>query len=62
MFSKHKEGVYALINYYRLFDGVALVKYYKYLNDHDALIMEYLRRGLDDRKYENYQKLFFSAV
>ncbi len=44
-----------------MFDSVGLVKYYNSLNDNEALILEYIRKGLSDRKYENSQKLYLTA-
>lgn len=61
LFSKNKEGVYALINYYRMFNPSSLVKYYNYLHNPEAIIMEYIRMAFADRKYENMQKLLFAA-
>lgn len=31
MFSVNIEGIYALINYYKMFDRVALINYFDYL-------------------------------
>lgn len=31
MFSKNIEGIYALVNYYKMFDRVNLIKYYDFL-------------------------------
>ena len=33
MFSKHPEGIFAIINYYRLFDNSGLMRYYKFMQD-----------------------------
>jgi hypothetical protein len=33
MFSKHPEGVFAIINYFKLFDNTGLIRYYEYLKD-----------------------------
>lgn len=61
LFSKNREGVYALINYYKIFDPMALIKFYGFLENGEALIMEYIKRALADKKYENMQKLLFVA-
>jgi hypothetical protein len=34
-----------------MFDGVALIKYYNYLGNTEALIIEYIRKGFYDKKY-----------
>ena len=33
MFSRHPEGVFAVINYFRLFDNSGLIRYYSFLQD-----------------------------
>ncbi len=57
LFSRHPEGVYALINYFKLFDSSKLIEYYAFLQDTEKIIMEHLRLGITDRKYENVYKL-----
>ncbi len=48
MFSIHKEGRYALINYIRLFDTKSLLEYYQfYLNDTESVIMLYLKKSFE---------------
>ena len=48
MFSIHKEGRYALINYFRLFDTKSLLEYYQfYLNDPESVIMIYLKKSFE---------------
>jgi hypothetical protein len=34
MFSKHPEGVFAMINYFRLFDSAGMIRYYDYRQEH----------------------------
>jgi hypothetical protein len=53
MFSRHPEGIFAVLNYYRLFDIMGLMRYYDFLQDTEKKIMEYIRMGISDRKYEN---------
>lgn len=56
MFSIHKEGRFALINYFRLFDVKSLLEYYQfYLNDAEAVIMVYLKKSFEEKKYETAQ-------
>ena len=57
MFSRHPEGIYALINYFKLFDSAKLIEYYSYLQDTEKIIMEHLRLGISDKKYDNVYKL-----
>ena len=61
LFSGNIEGVYALINYYRMFDRVALLKYFDYLQLAEVRILELIKIGLASKKYEDMQKLLFSA-
>ena len=49
------------MNYYKMFDRVALVKYYDFLQLSEAKIMEFIKIGLASRKYEDMQKLLFSV-
>lgn len=63
MLSNHKEGRAALLNYFRLFDSKSYIEYNRFfLNDVEAVIMEYLRIGFTERSYENYQSLFQMGV
>ena len=63
MFSNHREGRAALINYFRLFDSKSLMEYYRfYLNNMELVIMEYLRKAFAERNYETYQSLYQCAV
>ena len=62
LFSVSNEGVYALINYYRMFDRVALLQYLDYLQLPEVRILELMKIGLTSRKYEDMQKLLFSAA
>lgn len=39
LFSSNIEGVYALMNFYKMFDRVVLVKYYDFLQLPEAKIM-----------------------
>lgn len=53
LFSKSGiDGIYALINYYRMFDSVALLKYFDYLQISEARILELVKIGLASRKYD----------
>ena len=62
LFSKSGiDGIYALINYYRMFDSVALLKYFDYLQISEARILELIKIGLASKKYDEMQKLLFSA-
>lgn len=51
LFSSNIEGVYALMNYYKMFDRLALVKYYDFLQLSEAKIMEFIKIGLASKKY-----------
>jgi hypothetical protein len=63
MLSNHREGRAALINYFRLFDSKSYIEYNRfYLNDIEAVIMEYLRLAFAEKQYETYQSLFQCAV
>lgn len=63
MLSSHKEGRAALLNYFRLFDSKSYIEYNRfYLNDIEAVIMEYLRIAFAEKQYETYQSLFQCAV
>jgi hypothetical protein len=46
-----------LINYFKLFDNSKLMEYYTFLGDTERFIMEHLRLGITDRKYDNCYKL-----
>lgn len=61
LFSGNIEGVYALINYFRMFDRVALLKYFDYLQLAEVRILELIKIGLASKKFEDMQKLLFSA-
>jgi hypothetical protein len=39
LFSKNLEGIYALINYYRMFDRTSLLRYFDYLQLAEGKIM-----------------------
>jgi len=51
LFSKNIEGIYALVNYYKMFDRVNLIKYYDFLKLNEAKIMEFIRIALASQKY-----------
>ena len=57
MFSRHPEGVYAMINYFKLFNTQKLMEYYGFLQDTERIIMEHLRLGITDKKYDNVYRL-----
>ena len=44
-----------------MFDQVALVKYYDFLNLTQTKIMEYIKIALTTKKYEDMQKFLYSA-
>lgn len=61
LFSSNTEGIYALINYYRMFDRTALLKFFDYLQLSEIKIMEVIQIGLSSRNYEEMQKFLFIA-
>lgn len=61
LFSTNIEGIYALINYYKMFDRVALIKYYDYLQLSEAKLLELIKIALTSRRYEEMQKLLFAV-
>ena len=61
LFSVSIEGIYALINYFRMFDRVALLKFFDYLQLSEIRILELIKIAQASKKYEDMQKLLFSA-
>ena len=61
LFSKTIDGIYAMINYYKMFDRVALVRYYDHLQLQETKIIEFIRYALECRTYEEMER-FLMAV
>ena len=61
LFSVNIEGIYALINYFRMFDRAALIKFFDYLQLSEIRILELIKIAQASKKYEDMQKLLFSA-